>query len=59
MAAMHVGMVELLRLSSCRAEYFNIEPGAGKVSLVLVVSQAQSWRDSQVNGSSKASQGWW
>ena len=47
MAAMHVGVVELLRLSSCRAEYFNIKPGAGKVSLVRWKTSQQHSSDGQ------------
>lgn len=58
MAAMYVGVVKILRLSSCEAEYFSIKPGAGKVSLALVVKHVQSWRDSQVSGSIEASRDW-
>lgn len=58
MIAMHVGVMELLRLSSCEAEYFNIKPGAGRVSLMLVVSHAQSWRSSQMNGGIEANRRW-
>lgn len=63
MAEMHVGIVQVLKLSSCGIEYFNNMPDAKEVSQVLVVVSPgldpQTWRASQTIHSIVEGDGTW